>query len=74
MVSYDAQEYISRMLAIYLEDGVTTTFRASEIGNNPFVWKELENAGVVKLFPRFGTIEFDPDASDLFYPDDIPDE
>ena len=72
MISYAAQEYVSRMLAVYLKDGTTTTFRTSEIGTDPFIWKELERAGIVKLFPRFGTVEFDPYANEEFYPDDAP--
>ena len=70
MLSYAAQEYLSKMLGVYLKDGETTVFRSSDIGTDPLVWKELENAGCVKLFPQFGTVEFDPYANDMFYPDD----
>lgn len=70
MLSYTAQEYLSKMLDAYLKDGETTTFHTSNIGTNPLVWKELESAGVVKLFPRFGTVEYDPYANDMYAPDD----
>ena len=70
MLSYDAQEYLSKMLDTYLKDGETTTFRTSDIGTNPLVWKELENANIVKLFPKFGTVEYDPYGNDMYAPDD----
>ena len=70
MLSYAAQEYLSKMLDVYLKDGETTVFKASDIGINPYVWKELESAGIVKLFPQLGTVEYDPYANDMFYPDD----
>lgn len=72
MLSYAAQEYVSQMLDAYLKDGLTTVFRSSDIGTDPLTWKELESAGIVKLFPRFGTVEFDPYTDDTFYPDDLP--
>lgn len=58
------------MLDAYLKDGETTTFRINDIGTNPLVWKELEKAGCVKLFPQFGTVEYDPYGNDLYAPDD----
>lgn len=70
MLSYAAQEYLSQMLDAYLEDGETTTFRISDIGTDPLIWKELESAGCVKLFPKFGTVEYDPYGNDMFTPDD----
>lgn len=65
MLSYTAQEYVSEMLDAYLKDGKTTVFRTSDIGISPSVWKELEDAEIVKLFPRFGTVEFNPHADNI---------
>lgn len=70
MLSYAAQEYVSKMLGVYLEDGKTTTFKIIDIGTDQSVWNELENAGIVKLFPKFGTVEYDPYADDTLYPSD----
>ena len=70
MLSYIAQEYLSRMLDVYLEDGETTVFKMTDVGTDHSAWKELEDAGIVKLFPVFGTVEFDPYADDTYYPED----
>lgn len=61
MLSYVAQEYVAKMLETYLEDE-NTVFKAKDIGFDRFAWKELEDAGIVKSYPRLGTVELDPDA------------
>ena len=71
MISYAAQEYMSDILDVYLEDG-NTVFKMKDIGFNPDIWKELEDAGMIKLFPHLGLGEVDLDAVDKYaYPDDV---
>lgn len=48
MLSYVAQEYASKMLAVFLEDA-TTRFGTHNIGNDFTAWMELEKAGIVHI-------------------------
>ena len=61
MLSNTAQDYVAAMLDAYLEDE-TTTFKMKDIGLNPTVWAEIENASIVDTFRQLGVVQFNPDA------------
>ncbi len=70
MLSAIAQDYVAKMLDVYLED-FTTRFGTHSIGSNFLVWMELEKAGIVKISQDRTTAILDPDAvTRSAYPDD----
>lgn len=70
MLSATAQEYVSKMLDVYLED-FTTRFGTHNIGSNFLVWIELEKAGIVTLNHERTVAILNPDAvTRNAYPDD----